>query len=215
MKIDFVSSKGVFLVMNEQLTNTLSLIEEYAKLHHVPIMEKEGIDLLSNLLVEKDPDRVLEIGAAIGFSAIRMASALPACSIDTIERDEHRFTKALEFIHAAGLDSQIRIFHEDALEMDLALLERDYDAIFIDAAKGQYERFFDKYESLLKKGGAFYCDNMHMHGMTQRPLSEVPKRKRTMIRNLKAFRETMLNHPAYETVEISECDGIMICTKKD
>lgn len=200
--------------MNEQLTNTLNLIEEYAKLHHVPIMEKEGIDSLSKLLVEKHPDRVLEIGSAIGFSAIRMASALPACSVDTIERDEIRYTKALEFIKASGLNSQIRIFNEDALEMDLDLLEKEYDAIFIDAAKGQYERFFDKYECLLKKGGAFYCDNMHMHGMTQKPLSEVPKRKKTMIRNLNAFRETMLNHPQYDTEEISEGDGIMICTKK-
>lgn len=201
--------------MNEQLITTLSSIEEYAKLHHVPIMEKEGIDLLSALLKERNPGRLLEIGSAIGFSAIRLASALPDCKIDTIERDELRYTKALEFIEASGLKGQIRIFNEDALDLNLELLESEYEAIFIDAAKGQYERFFEKYEGLLKKGGAFYCDNMHMHGMMELPISEVPKRKRTMIRNLATFKETMLNHPSYETKEISEGDGIMICVKKD
>ena len=199
---------------NNQLSTTLRAIQSYAAAHHVPIMEEQGIQELLDLLKDQQPDKILEIGAAIGFSAIKMAEALPACSVDTIERDDSRYQKAVEFIGETGLQDRIRVFHADALELELSTLDAQYDAIFIDAAKGQYERFFDKYEALLPKGGIIYCDNMAMHGLSDIPLAEVPRRKRTMIRNLAAFKEQMLNHPHYDTELLSSGDGIMICRKK-
>lgn len=199
---------------NEQFENTIADMKKYAQEHHVPIMEDEGIDQLTSLLTEQKPGAILEIGAAIGFSALRMAKALPGTFIDTIERDEERYSKAQEYIKEAGYQNQIRIFKADALEMDLDLLNNAYDAIFIDAAKGQYERFFEKYEVLLNSGGIIYCDNMHMHGMSSVPLSEIPRRKRTMIRNLKKFRESMMEHVRYETKLLDIGDGIMICRKR-
>ncbi|MGO1059002.1 O-methyltransferase [Planococcus sp. FY231025] len=198
----------------ERLRETLGSIRRYAQEHHVPIMEEQGIRELVHLLEEQQPEGILEIGAAIGFSAIKMAEGLPDSRIDTIERDDSRFQKAVEFVRASGMSDRIRIFHGDALEFDLAQLAPAYDAIFIDAAKGQYERFFEKYEGLLAEGGIIYCDNMYMHGMAEGPLSDIPRRKRTMIRNLKAFREHMLDHPAYETVLLPVGDGIMVCRKK-
>lgn len=201
-------------MVNNQLSTTLKAVQAYAAAHHVPIMEDQGIENLLELLKAQQPTHVLEIGAAIGFSAIKMAEALPACAVDTVERDDSRYQKALEFIAQSGLQDQIRVFHADALELDLSVLKSQYDAIFIDAAKGQYERFFDKYEALLPEGGFIYCDNMAMHGLSDVPLSEVPRRKRTMIRNLAAFKEHMLHHPRYDTELLSSGDGIMICRKK-
>lgn len=200
--------------MNEHITATLQSIKAYAEQHHVPIMEDQGIEFLLQLLEDQKPKTMLEIGAAIGFSAIKVAAALPDCQIDTIERDEERFDKAVKFIAEAGLDKRIRIFHADALEFDLEELNPAYDAIFIDAAKGQYERFFEKYEVLLAEDGILYCDNMKMHGMAEQEISEVPRRKRTMIRNIKQFREKMMAHPDYDTTLLSAGDGIMVCKKK-
>lgn len=196
-----------------QFVQTIADMKNYAEEQHVPIMEDEGIRYLTDLLMEQQPEKILEIGSAIGFSALRMAEALPGAVIDTIERDSIRFTKAVEFIDGSGYQEQIRLFEGDALQMDLTLLEDSYDAIFIDAAKGQYERFFEKYEVLLKSGGVIYCDNMHMHGMSAVPLTEIPRRKRTMIRNLGNFRETMMQREDYETKLLDMGDGIMICRK--
>lgn len=201
-------------MVNNQLSATLQAIQDYAVAHHVPIMENQGIGELVELLKVQQPLNILEIGAAIGFSAIKMIEALPTSTVDTIERDNSRYQKAIEFIAQSGFEERIRVFHTDALELSLSKLKPEYDAIFIDAAKGQYERFFDKYEILLANGGIIYCDNMAMHGLSDIPLSEVPRRKRTMIRNLAAFKEHMLNHPHYDTELLSSGDGIMICKKK-
>lgn len=199
---------------NEQLGRTVAAMKKYAVEMHVPIMEDDGIKHLTALLAEQQPQKVLEIGSAIGFSALKMAEALPDAAIDTIERDQERYAKATDFIDDSGFGKQIRLFQGDALDFDLNLLDRSYDAIFIDAAKGQYERFFEKYEVLLNTGGVIYCDNMHMHGMSAMSIKEIPRRKRTMIRNLSAFKETMLNHDGYETKLLDIGDGIMICKKR-
>lgn len=198
----------------EQVEQTIAAMKTYAKEHYVPIMEDEGMNHLLALLIGQQPRTILEIGSAIGFSAVKMAQALPDCRVDTIERDEERYQKAVEFIAETGLGDQISIFQGDALEFDINLLDKAYDAIFIDAAKGQYERFFEKYEILLANGGTVYCDNMQMHGLAELPIAEVPKRKRTMIRNLKKFRDRMMEHSAYHTTLLDQGDGIMVCKKK-
>ncbi|MFD1030543.1 O-methyltransferase [Metaplanococcus flavidus] len=198
----------------EQFDNTILAIKNFALEQHVPIMEDEGISHLTALLTDQNPASILEIGSAIGFSALKMAQALPDAFIDTIERDEERYQKAVEFIAETGLQKRISIYRQDALDMDIALLGDGYDAIFIDAAKGQYERFFEKYEVLLNDGGIIYCDNMHMHGMSTVPLQEIPRRKRTMIRNLSKFRERMMAHADYDTKLLQIGDGIMVCKKR-
>ncbi len=189
-------------------------MRSYAAQHHVPIMEEQGIDELLELLKHQNPSKLLELGTAIGYSALRIAQALPEAHIDTIERDTPRFEKAREFIRDAAAADRVRAFHADALEMDPAELSGPYDAIFIDAAKGQYERFFEKYESVLSDSGVIYCDNMSMHGMTDVPIHDVPRRKRTMIRNIRSFREKMAGHPRFHCELLPVGDGLLVCTKK-
>lgn len=190
-------------------------MEQYAATHHVPIMDHAGIDLLTSLLRIHNPRQILEIGSAIGYSAIRMAEALPKASIVTIERDSEKYLKAVEYIRRSGREKQITIVEADALlTEDDAIFSRTYDALFIDAAKGQYQSFFQKYAPSVTSGGVIYCDNMLMHGMVLLGDQEVPRRKRTMIRNLKEFTKWIMVHPDYETSLLPVGDGLLIAVKK-
>ena len=189
-------------------------MRSYAVENHVPIMEEQSMEELLELLQRQKPLRLLELGTAIGYSALRMADALPDVSIDTIERDEDRHSKALGFIRESGMEGRVQAICADALELDIAELTTSYDAMFIDAAKGQYERFFNKYETLLSPGGIIYCDNMSMHGMAEQPIKQVPRRKRTMIRNIRSFRETMDGHLGFDCELLPVGDGLLVCRKK-
>lgn len=189
-------------------------MERYAEEHHVPIMQLAGIEALAQLLRIQRPASILEIGTAIGYSAIRMAEALPDTHITTIERDTARVEKARDFIARSDVAAQIRVIEGDALEVDNADLLPQYDAIFIDAAKGQYQKFFEKYSPLVPSGGILYIDNMYMHGLSDLDIKDVPRRKRTMIRNLKTFSDWILSHEEYTSAFFPIGDGILICLKR-
>ncbi len=190
-------------------------MEQFAVEHHVPIMDNDGIDLFISLLRLQNPERILEIGSAIGYSAIRIAEALPKASIVTIERDTERYLKAVDYIARSGFEQRIAIIEADALLTDSAdVFDKTYDALFIDAAKGQYKRFFEKYASTLNTGGVIYCDNMFMHGIVLLEDKDIPRRNRTMIRNLKEFTEWVMNNPEYETSLLPVGDGLLIAVKK-
>lgn len=189
-------------------------IERYAEEHHVPIMGSHAMTTFIGLLSLQNPKKILELGSAIGYSAIKLAKAFPSASITTIERDQDRFKKAVDYIEKAALQEQIHIIEADALEWDIQS-DAMYDALFIDAAKGQYQRFFEKYEGNLVPGGVIYCDNMFMHGMVLQELKEIPRRKRTMIRNLKEFTAWVMAHPDFETFLLPVGDGLLIAIKKE
>lgn len=125
-----------------QPRNTLLLeMEAYAEEHHVPIMRLMTIDALNQLLRIQNPSKILEIGTAIGYSAIRMAEALPNVQIVTIERDTERVTAAKAYIERSAVADRITVIEGDALEVDDQAIHTTFDAVFIDAAKGQYQRF--------------------------------------------------------------------------
>ena len=198
-----------------EVDNPLVLeMEEFAKEHRIPIMDRSGMETFIGLLRIQRPKFILEIGSAIGYSAIRMVSALEGASVVTIERDTERHASAVEFIKRSGLSDRITIIEGDALLLSgEALPSMQYDALFIDAAKGQYKRFFQKYSEHVAVGGIIYCDNMFMHGAVMVPDDEVPKRNRTMIRNLKDFTSWVLQHPDYETSLLPVGDGILVAIK--
>lgn len=191
-------------------------MEDYAVKHHIPIMERHGIHTFIGLLSLQRPKSILELGSAIGYSAIRIAKAFPSTSITTIERDSERFNLAVNYIERAGLTERIEIIEADALEWAGKDAENTtFDALFIDAAKGQYQRFFELYETIVAPGGIIYCDNMFMHGMILKDIQEIPRRKRTMIRNLKAFTTWVMAHPNFETFLLPVGDGLLIAIKKE
>jgi predicted O-methyltransferase YrrM len=201
--------------LREEDSPLIREMEEFAAQNRIPIMDRSGMETFIGLLRIQRPKLILEIGSAIGYSAIRMVSALEGASVVTIERDKERYTAALQYIDRSGFRDRITIIEGDALLLpENSLPALKYDALFIDAAKGQYKRFFEKYSEHLAQGGIIYCDNIFMHGAVMLPDEEVPKRNRTMIRNLKDFTSWVMKHPNYETSLLPVGDGILVAVKK-
>lgn len=202
-------------LFSSQRTAFFHDMERYAEEHHVPIMRPDGMDALIHLLHLQNAESVLEVGSAIGYSALRMAAAEPKRFVSTIERDDLRYQQAQQFVKTSGHAHQIELFHADALEFQLDALKLAlYDALFIDAAKGQYQLFFDRYAPLVKSGGVIYSDNIYLNGLTQIPMSEVPRRKRTMVRKLHEFAKALHDNPNYDSQFYPIGDGLLVSKKR-
>ncbi|MGX9135361.1 O-methyltransferase [Rummeliibacillus sp. JY-2-4R] len=189
-------------------------MEQFAEENYVPIMQLPAIEILLQLLRIQNPTTILEIGSAICYSAIRMAETLPQSKIVTIERDETRIEQAKQFLSRSTVKDNIELIEGDALEVDVEGNYPSFDAVFIDAAKGQYKKFFEKYSPLVKKGGILYIDNMYMHGLSNLDMKDVPRRKRTMIRNLHQFAEWVIANKDYKSTFFPVGDGLLICIKR-
>ena len=147
-----------------QFMNDIDDIKLYAAKNSIPIMRDGGIEFICNYIKEHNIKRILEIGTAIGFSAIEFARVAPDVTVTTIELDIDRHIKALQNIHDNGLQDRIKAINADALMIDL---DDTFDMIFIDAAKGQYINFFEKYKTNLAPQGVFISDNLSFHGMVE------------------------------------------------
>ncbi|QPC46988.1 O-methyltransferase [Mangrovibacillus cuniculi] len=194
-------------------------MEQYATEHHVPIMDIVGMETLLQLLRVQKPKKILEVGAAIGYSGLRMADTLPNVTIITIERDEERATVAKQYIQTSNLAEQISLIQGDALEVvEEVKMHGPYDAIFIDAAKGQYQRFFDLYAPMLSEQGVIYTDNVLFKGLVATPEEEVeqiePKRIRQLVKKIKSYNHWLMNHEEYYTMIVPVGDGLAITTRR-
>ena len=194
----------------------LSEMEEYARENGVPIMELTGMESMLQILKIQKPRKILEIGTAIGYSALRMAYTLPDASILTIERDEERIEKAHHFIDRADMNSRILIIKGDALETEnFVSTEGPFDCIFIDAAKGQYKRFFEIYEKYLAQGGIIFSDNVLFKGMVALEEDEIEsKRIKNLVKKIKGYNEWLVNKEGFETVILPVGDGLAISIKR-
>lgn len=189
-------------------------IEGFAAEHHVPIMDLVGMESLLQQLKLIKPKRILEIGTAIGYSSIRMAQTLPGASIITIERDQERYDQALSNIAAVNLSNQIEVKFGDALDL-VQILESEplFDVLFIDAAKGQYQRFFDRYGQFVKKDGVIFSDNVLFRGLVaQEDIDN--KRLRSIASKIKSYNKWLMDHSDYETRILPVGDGLAISIKK-
>ena len=193
----------------------IQVLEQYAQEHRVPIMQPEGMEAILQMLRIQRPARILEIGTAIGYSAIRMAEALPDAAIVTIERDGEMQERAKENFRDIPAGRRVRLIAGDALDLGDQMPEGPFDALFIDAAKGQYRKFFDLFSPLLGERAVVYCDNMFMHGLAAEQPEDVPKRNRSMIRKLKEFTEWIMDHPDYDSALLPAGDGILVSVKKE
>ncbi len=186
-------------------------MEEYALSHNVPIMQKEGISFMCSFIKEHNIKNILEIGSAIGYSAIRMAMLMPDIHITTIERDDLRYNKAMEYIEKSGLGGQITIIHGDALFTEI---KGNYDMLFIDAAKAQYIKFFERYEPLLKVNGYVITDNLKFHGFVEHPELIQSRNLRGLVRKISNFVEYLKEREDFETTFYDFGDGVGISMKK-
>jgi len=186
-------------------------IRTYAKENNVPIMMDDGIEFLTNYIVKNKINTVLEIGTAIGYSAIMMALANPNLAVTTIERDEKRYLEALKNIKKLNLENRITLVFNDALCVNI---EGKYDLIFIDAAKAQSIKFFEKFEKNLNPGGVIITDNLEFHGLVKKKEEEIESRNlRALVRKVKEYITFLKANDRYETEFLSIGDGISVSKK--
>ncbi len=189
-------------------------IEKYARDHGVPIMELVGIEAMLQFLRLVGPKSILEVGTAIGYSAIRMAEALPNVRIVTIERDKIRYDKAIENIEKMQLQERITVIFGDALETgDQVTQYGSFDCIFIDAAKGQYTRFFELYSPMLTQNGVVFSDNILFRGLVAKNNIE-DRRHRSLVEKIKGYNKWLMNHTDFDTTILTVGDGIAISRKR-
>ena len=185
--------------------NNLDEIYDYAKKENIPIMLDEGISFLCDFIKENNIKRILEIGTAIGFSAIKMASVNNDIKVTTIERDVERFNIAKENVKKEQLENRIKLINSDTLEVNL---EDKFDLIFIDAAKGKNIDFFEKFKINLKKNGYIITDNLKFHGYVDKDIKDIDSRNiRGLVRKIRKYIDFLNNNKEFETKFYSFGDG--------
>lgn len=195
--------------MNYQM---IKEIKKYAEEENVPIMQDEGINFLTNFIVNNKIKSVLEIGTAIGYSAIMMALSDPKLMVVTIERDEERYKEALKNIKKFGLDDRITLIFKDALDVNI---KGKFDLIFLDGAKGQNINFFEHFENNLGEDGYIITDNINFHGYVEKDEEEIKSRNlRGLVRKIKKYIEYLKTNKKYETVFYQKGDGISVTHKR-
>ena len=189
----------------------LEELEKYAKEFNIPIMQKDGIEFLTNYIKENNVKNILEIGSAIGYSAIKMALVNSGIKVTTIERDEERYNEAIKNIKDFKLENQINIINKDALEVELY---DKYDLLFIDAAKGKYIDFFTKFDLNLEKGASVISDNLSFHGLVEDESKTNNRNTKQLVRKIRKYIDFLKNNKNYTTEFYSIGDGISVSIKK-
>lgn len=188
----------------------LEKIEKYAKEESIPIMEKDGIEFLTKFIKDNNIKSILEIGTAIGYSAIKMCLVNEFVTITTIERDINRYNLAIKNIKDFNLENRINVLLADALKIDIT---GKFDLIFIDAAKAQSINFFNKYEVLLKENGYIITDNINFHGLVNSNL-KMSRNLRQLVKKINNYIEFLKQNENYDTVFYEVGDGISISRKR-
>ena len=197
--------------MNYSVTD-IREIKKYAEDNNIPIMQDEGIEFLTNFIIKKQCKNILEIGTAIGYSAIMMCLTNDDVHVTTIEKDEVRYMEALKNIKKIGLEDRITLIFNDALNVKL---EETYDLIFIDAAKGKNQDFFEHFENNLALDGYIITDNMYFHGYVEMNEEEIPSKNiRGIVNKIKEYTYFLENHMLYKTTIYKVGDGVAVTERR-
>lgn len=178
----------------------------------VPIIKDEGLAFLLNYIEEHDCKEILELGTAVAYSAIEMASLSKDIHIDTIEKDEEMYTQAIANIKEAGLEDQI-----DAWFMPIEEFRSDklYDLIFVDAAKAQYSKYTEQFLDNLKQDGAMIYDNMIFHGLVYDVDNISSRSLRNLVKKIIKFSEMVHNDERFDIMKFDNIgDGILVLTRR-
>ena len=186
-------------------------MEKYANEHNVPIIEKDSIKFIMKYIKLNNVKKILEIGTAIGYSGILMASVDSDIELTTIERDEKRYLEAIKNVKKCGLEKRVEVVFQDAL--DVNLIGRNYDLIFIDAAKGQYTKFFEKFCHYLNPKGVIITDNINFHGLVGNRNGDLSKNLNSLIAKIENYIEFLKSNKEYTTKFYDIGDGISVSFK--
>ena len=187
-------------------------MEEYAKKNNIPIMMSDGIEFLEHFIKENNIKNILEIGTAIGYSAIKMALISEDIYITTIERDEERYNEAIKNIKKMDLGNQINVILDDAFNIDM---DFKFDLIFIDAAKAQYIKFFEKFKKNLKDDGVIISDNLKFHGLVDSEEKIESRNVRGLVRKIKDYNKFLQENKEFKTTFVDIGDGIAISERRN
>lgn len=197
----------------KQLPGELGLVESEAHDKGVPIIPHETVVFLQFLLGQLKPQKILEIGTAIGFSSSLMAQTVKGAQVTTIDRYDVMIKKAKETYQRLGLEEQITLLEGQASDI-LPTLSGPFDFIFMDSAKSKYIEFLPECLRLLKKGGVLLVDDVFQAGTILEPDENIPRGKRAIHRKLNAFLDVVLTHPDLTSSLIPLGDGVILITKE-
>lgn len=190
----------------------LAELEAFARQENIPIIQHEVVAYFRFLLQTLQPKSILEIGTAIGFSALLMAENAPDAKITTIDRNPEMIAFAKENFEKFDSRNQIRLVEGDAVDM-LATLDEEYDFVFMDSAKSKYIVFLPEVLKRLKVGGVIIMDDVFQGGDIARPIEEVRRGQRTIYRGLQRLFDATLNHPDLTASLVPLSDGLLMIRK--
>lgn len=195
-----------------EMHQDIKKMKEYAKEYNVPIMMEDGINFITNFIIKHKVRNVLEIGTAIGYSAILMALCSPNVKITSIERDRERYLEAVKNVKKFKLEDRITLIYNDA---SLVEFNEEFDLIFIDAAKGKNKAFFQKFSKNLIENGHIITDNINFHGYVNMNENEIKTRNlRGLVRKIKDYILFLKENEEYKTEFYELGDGIAVSKKK-
>lgn len=195
-------------------TDFLNALEDECRRTKVPVIRTQTQGLLKFILAASKPRQILEVGTAVGFSALLMSEYAPnGCRITTIEKYEKRIPLAKENFRRAGKEDRITLLEGDALEV-LKGLEGSYDLIFMDAAKGQYIHFLPDILRLLRTGGLLVSDNVLQEGDVLESRFAVTRRNRTIHARMREYLYELKHNRQLETVILPVGDGVTVSVKR-
>lgn len=191
-------------------------MEAYAKAHHVPILNEHGRKFYAEFVREQQPHRILELGTAIGYSALlALTIAPPDCTVETVELLPARYERAKQYLARSPLGRRVTQHLGDASEWldKLAAQEKTFDFIFLDAAKGQYPEYFEKATPMLEKQGVLIADNVLFRGYVLHPVM-MPRRFETIVERLQRYLK-LANTPPYTTEIFPRGDGLALTRREE
>ncbi len=219
----FINGKGSFIAMNlnqnyltqlhQSLDTEIENLRDDAESNQVPIVDKLTLDLLKQLIRMNNAKEILEIGTAIGYSSMQFASISDDIKVTTIERNENMIMNAKVHFQEFNYQHQIRLIEADALEAYDQVNDREYDMIFIDAAKAQSRKFFELYTPLLKKGGLVVTDNVLYHGFVSNIDIVRSRNVKQMVKKVQQYNQWLMKQSHFTTNFINMDDGIAISIK--
>ena len=196
--------------LQEVFSPQLEALYGRARQEHIPVIRRETGALIRFLIKEKQPKQILEVGTAIGFSALFMQSCFPDCRIDTIERDKERAAAARENFARFPGGEKITLYEGDAARVLEELPEDTYDLVFMDAAKGQYIAFLPEVKRVLRDGGLLISDNVLRGGDIIASRYAVTRRNRTIHSRMREFLQAITKDEDFVTGVLTVGDGVAL-----
>ncbi|MGC9616047.1 O-methyltransferase [Staphylococcus pasteuri] len=207
------NNESYILNLHKTNDNDIELLREYANTNQVPIVDRNTLEIIKQIIRIHQTKRIIEIGTAIGYSSMQFASVSKDIHVTTIERDTEMIDQAKHNITSNQFTNQIELIEGDALEQFDKVKSQTFDMLFIDAAKAQSKKFFELYTPLLKKGGIVVTDNVLYHGFVSNIDIVRSRNVRQMVKKVQQFNEWLMQNEQYTTNFLNMDDGLAISIK--